>query len=330
MRRPDYSLLEWTLEQNAPQAGVVHRDIKPQNIERAPELATTPDPDVAITFFSPERFASKPQVGLALRQEWRSFIRWLTWPSYGEKKQYGAWCPTALQGGVVKDGTGPVSMLVADVDDCSEGAIQRSVEALSNYQGTIIPTFNAKPEQPKHRIALRPDRPLTAEEFPIAWTKMASDLAAAGIVVDKGCKNLNRLYFACVARSPEAWLGARLLTGAPVAVDAMLDAARAEEEDAARERAARPPPRPVLEQHRDRYVAAAIDRERENVRGVGEGGRHDALLRACFALARFDDLGEDAIRDALLETFVAAAGEDRRNEGIRAIRNAVNARKRSA
>jgi hypothetical protein len=192
----------------------------------------------------------------------------------------------------------------------------------------VVPTFNSTLAKPKHRIVLLPSRTLSPEEFDIAWPKMAAELARAGVVVDKGCKNINRLYFACVSPSPARWTelgGARFLTGAPIDVEAMLSAAKADREtQEARARAASKP-RPVREEHRDKYIAAAIRRERGNIESASEGGRHDALLKAAWALARFG-LSEAQIADELLESFVAVAGEPRRREGERAIHDAIAAR----
>lgn len=294
-----------------------------------PDTIRHGDRSVRFTYLTPTRFSAQPQVGLPIEQEWHSALRWLTWPSFADTKQaHGAWCPCVLEGGAVKGGRGPVSLLVADVDDCGAGAIARSAEALAKYAGAVIPTFSATREREKHRIVLLPERALTPEEFPIAWPKMARTLADCGIAVDKGCKNVNRLYFACVSPSAERWAelgGARILTGDPVPVDAMLEVAREERAEAEAEKARRAKPRPVTERNRDRYIAAAIDKARGNISSAPEGGRHDALLREAFALARFE-LTEGQIADALLEAFVSAAGEPRRREGERAIRDAVTAR----
>jgi hypothetical protein len=296
---------------------------------RPPETRHVPhgDREVQITYLSPERFEASPQVGIAIRQEWHSVLRWLTWPSFGEKREHGAWCPCALDGGRVKDGRGPVSLLVADVDQCAADGIDRSTMALARYAGAIVPTFSATRETPKHRIVLLPSRSLSPEEWPIAWGKFARTLEGCSIRVDRGCKNINRLYFACVARSPEAWLGARLLTGEPVPVDAMLAVAHEElaEQQRHRERAGRAR-RPVRDDRRNNYVAAALERARANIACASEGSRHDTLLREAFSLAR---LGLDAadIERELLDSFVAVAGEPRRFEGRQAIRDAVEARR---
>jgi hypothetical protein len=287
---------------------------------------------VAVTYFTPERFAASPQVGLPITQTWESFRTWLSSPSFGEtKREAGAWCPCALEGGIVRAGTGRVSLLVFDVDEAGPNGMTNSFEELKSYQGVIAPTFSATPENRKHRIVLLPSRDLTAGEFKIVWPTLNRRLASFDrpILIDQGCKNLNRLYFACVARSPEAWLGAVRLDGAPVDVDRSLEFARAAREAEENERVARlANMRPVDEAHRDKYVRGAIESARRNIEGAGEGGRHDALLREAFSLARLE-LTQDEIERELLPSFVAVAGEPRRNEGTCAIRDAVKARGRT-
>ena len=110
-----------------------------------------------------------------------------------------------------------------------------------------------------------------------------------GIAVDRGCKNINRLYFSCVTPSREAWLGARVLGGGPIDVDALLAVARREDEERRRreeaERARRPPR--AHARGAPRQVRCRCNRKRASqIAGAGEGGRHDALLKAVFALAR--------------------------------------------
>lgn len=286
---------------------------------------------VTITHFTAKRFEALPQVGVPVTRPWYRLARWLTAPTIGATKTgAGAWCPAALPGGAVKNGRGPMSLLVADVDDCAAGAIRRHAEILSDLRGLIIPTFSATPEKPKHRIVVRLSREITEHEFPVLWPKMSRDFATLGIVVDKGCKNNNRLYFACVAKSAEAWLGAAELRGDPIPVDVMLAAAEAErvEQEAARIRKSGGASRvPITPEGRDRYVAGACEKARANVASASEGGRHDVLLKETFALARFG-LSEAEITRALLESFVATAGEHRRREGERAIRDAAAARGR--
>jgi hypothetical protein len=195
------------------------------------------DREVTITHFTHDKFRANPQVGTLVKQEWRGFLRWLIWPVYAsDKTAEGGWCPCALAGGVVKGGTGPTEMLVADVDECGPESYARSVRLCASGAGAVVHTFNATPEHTKHRIVMLLDRALTPEEFPIAWRKMARRLESSGVILDAGCKNINRLYFSCVARSQEAWLGATVLQGVPLPVDSMLVSARAEEAEIERQR----------------------------------------------------------------------------------------------
>jgi hypothetical protein len=288
---------------------------------------------LAVVYLSPERFAAQPQQGATIEQDWPSFRQWLCSPSFAsEKRAAGAWCPAALPNGRVKGGRGPVQLLVADVDEAGPNSVELSAHILEPFEGVVVPTFSATLEKQKHRIVLTLTRPLDPiEEFPLAWAKMARRLGATGITVDRGCKNPNRLYFACVARSREAWLelgGARVLLGAPIDVDRMLDVARRDADAERREREARArEQRPVG--HPDAYVRGAIEKARSNLAGAGEGARHEVLMREAWSIARFG-LSELAIREAILEAFVVVAGEPRRREGERAIRDAVNARKGAA
>ncbi len=297
------------------------------------------NPDLPIVYLGPERFAARPQVGLRVTQEWSSLLAWLTSPTFApDKRAAGAWCPAALDGGRVRGGSGPVSLLVADVDECEAGALERSGGALASYAGAVIPTFSATPEKPKHRIVLALSRPLDPDEFPVVWMHFARALFAAGITLDRGCKNINRLYFACASPSPERWAelgGARRLTGWPVPVDEVLHTARAagaaREAERERARANRPAaPAPANDTRRACYVNAAISREVSNIYAASEGGRHDALVRAAFRLARFSDVDESEIVEALLGPFLAVAGEPRRREAERSIRDAINARRTGA
>ncbi len=280
------------------------------------------DRQIAITHFTPERFRSSPQVGLTVTQEWHGLLRWLAWPSFADNKQAeGAWCPCALEGGRVKGGTGSVSLLVGDVDECGPGALDRTTELLRTSAGAVIPTFSATREKPKHRIVLLLDRPLTADEFPIAWRKFNRRMSAHGVTLDQGCKNINRLYFACVARSPAAWLGARILTGQPLTVDRMLAVARAEEAAAERERQSVVVP---IRETGSRYFDAAISRECGAVASAPPGARNNELNRAAFALSRLA-IPDGRIESSLLDAAKRAGLPE--SEARKTISSALKARR---
>jgi len=277
----------------------------------------------------PEQFACAPQVGTPIEQDWAAFSVWLSTPTVAtDKRAAGAWCPAALPDGIVKNGSGPVSLLVFDVDDCGPDGIDRSVTSLAEFAGLVIPTFSATPAKPKHRIVLRLSRPLTPDEFPPAWRQTANALEDDGVAgLDRGCKNLNRLYFASVCPAPGAWLGARELAGEPLDVARLLAAASADEAASSPSHARGGAVGPI--RHHDAYVRGALERARRAVEDASEGERHGTLLNEAFSLARLE-LDEFTIRGALLESFVARAGAHRRHEGERAIRDAVTARARKA
>ena len=291
--------------------------------------------EITVTHFSHGEFKGSRQAGRQITQERIGVLQWLTTPSFhpDDKKAFGAWCPCSLPDGIVKDGKGDVCALVTDVNNEVPGGgptLEEIAERLAACAGVVIPTFNATLEQQKCRIVFWLTRPLTSDEFSTAWRKMARILMGLGIVADNTCSNINRLYFACVARSPEAWLGARLLDGSPIDVNAMLAQARKEEDDLRRvreiERARRRAMAPTGGS-KDGYIAAAIAAEQQNVATATAGGRHHALLRAVFALARPElGLTESQVEDALLEDFVLVAGDHRRREGERVIRDAYAAR----
>jgi hypothetical protein len=287
--------------------------------------------EIAITYLTPERFARKPQAGLSIRQEWHALARWLTWPTQTEREDKeaktlaGAFCPCELPDGVVKGGRGPSQLLVADVDGCGSDGFERSVGALTDYLGCVVTSCNATNEDTRHRIVLVTDRLMDPEERALAWRHMNRTLARAGIGIDQGCKNANRLYYGPVWRRGGIFRAAHLV-GAPVPVNVMLEAARAED---AAELAARPKPKPLKQENRDRYIAGAVSKARTNVEAADAGARHGTLLREVYGLARFG-LSENEISDALLEPFVHAAGESRRREGERAIHDAFTARQGAA
>ncbi len=290
---------------------------------------------VTVTHFSDAQFRADPQVGTVVTRDWQAFAKWLKMPKVSPNKTgMGAWCPTVLPGGAVKDGKGDLSLLVADVDDCTHGAIQRHAETLDDLQGLIIPTYSWSFETPKHRIVLKLSRAIDPYEFTIIWPKMARDFETLGILVDKGCKNLNRLYFACATPDEDTWRasgGSIELRGQPLPVDDMLRAAQAEyaEQEAvrARKNAAKAPFVGFggqLQSDRDRYIGGAVKSAKSNLRGASAGDRHNTLLKEVFGLTRFG-LTQQQVESELLEDFVAVAGEERRLEGQKAIRDAHRA-----
>jgi hypothetical protein len=284
---------------------------------------------LTITVLTAAEFASPVQVGSLETVDTGGFLEWLTTPTIADdKRAAGAWCPSALPGGIVKGGAGPVSLLAFDVDTCGAGGIDRTARALATYAGAVVPSYGASTGNPEkveaHRVALMPSRALDPDEFKIAWPFLDRALARAGIAIDKSCKNINRLYFATAARSLETWLGARILRGAPVDVDALLVAARREAAEIELARAARPT---APTHSHGAYLQGVLRSAADNVAKATAGERHGALIYEAYSLARFSELHDSEIHAALLGPFVAAAGEARRREGERSIADAIRARR---
>jgi hypothetical protein len=136
-------------------------------------------------------------------------------------------------------------------------------------------------------------------------------------LADDGAKDASRVSYAPVVR-PGTVYRFREVDGAPLDARAVL---------------AKQPPAPMraplclpAHEHIDAYVRAALRRAASNVTTSDPGSRHHTLLREAFALARFN-LSHEEIERVLLPAFVTTAGEARRREGERAIRDAVRARR---
>ncbi len=291
--------------------------------------------EVTITYLTPERFARSPQVGLVITQDYDSFARWATWPMRTErsdkeaKRIAGAFAPAALPDGVVKGSTGPAQLLVADVDGCGADGFDRSVAACADFMGFVVTSCNATDDDTRHRVVLVTDRPMTPDEREIAWRHMERQFKVAGIELDGTCSNQNRLYYAPVWRSGGIFRAAHL-TGDPVPVDAMLADAgvfdrreREREEAQRRERAARASRSKASPEHKRARAILCASRA---VATASAGMRHKTLCSEAFSLTRFG-MGEHEVKDALLDAFVSAAGEDREAEGEKALRDAVRHRR---
>ena len=290
------------------------------------------DRELRITWLSADAFVSRPQVGKIITQDFPSLVRHVfAWPTRTDRTDddaktiAGAMCPAALENGVVKGGRGPVGILMADVDACGEGGFERSVDALAEYLGFVVTSCNATPENPRHRVGLVCDRDLTVDEFPIAWRKFQRTLAAVDIVIDEKCKNPNRLYYLPVWKRGGIFR-AKILSGAPVAVDALLAAAREDEARATRERS-RPPTKHWSGSAND-YARRALKKACDAVMNAGEGNRNDTLNREAYSLSRLPALTDDEIHDALSAAAKYAGLPPHEIE--KTIASALNARRGAA
>jgi hypothetical protein len=259
--------------------------------------------------------ARRPMFGRALRVSWPNLCAWLSRPlAASTKAEHGAWTPAKFrENRKKKDHLQHASALLVDVD---EGGDVAQIAKLLGNLAAVHSTFSSTREAPRCRIVLPLAAPVDASTYEAVFRVVAAHLLAAGIGVDEGTKDAGRLGFLPCVREGGFWQF--------VAVDGpALDAVGV--------LAAQPPTPPRSEprlpkpEHRDRYVAAALEKAAAEVSRASDGARHYTLSKEAFALARLD-LSESAIAAVLLPAFVAAAGERREHEGSRTIRDAVRAR----
>ena len=275
-----------------------------------------------VLFVSPERFRCSPQIGVRIGMSWTELAHWLRAPTVGAAKdEAGAWSPALYQGNVRrKSELVHACALVVDVDQA--GDVDLVAEALAGYRAIVHETFSSTADAPRCRLVLDLTEAIDAPTYEGAHAIVRAHLLEVGIVGDEGAKDASRVSYSPVRRAGCGYRF-RQLEGRPFDARACL--------------AAQPPPPPraaprmPAPEHRDGYVRAALRHAAEAVSSASEGGRHVALSREAYKLARLElGLDERQIVGALLPAFVAAAGERREWEGRRTIRDAVWARQRAA
>jgi hypothetical protein len=216
--------------------------------------------------------------------------------------------------------------------DYDQGAIAAGdiFEAIGPRRHLTYPTHGSVEGFHKSRSILFLDREVDGPTFKRCIRVVHSHFLRAGIELDASAKDATRWWFCPVVR-PE--MAARFEVHAtaedapPFDVTQLL--AHADRLDSAHEaelaELRRWRPAPELPAERDKYVRAAVQRAADRVAAATPGERHGILNSEAYSLARLE-LSEDAIREALLVPFIAAAGKERRREGERTIHDACKAR----
>jgi hypothetical protein len=275
-----------------------------------------------VLFISPERFRATPQVGTPRTMTWLELAMYLSRPSLGNAKDAaGAWSPALYERNIRrKSALVHACALVVDVDQA--GDVDLVAEALADYRALVHETFSSTTDAPRCRLVLPLAQAIDASTYEAAHKIVRAHLLEVGVIADEGAKDASRVSYAPVRRAGDTYRF-RKLEGRPFDARACL--------------AAQPPPPPrsaprlPASEHRDGYVRAALRYAADAVSSASEGGRHFALSREAYKLARRElGLDEAQIVGALLPAFVAAAGERREWEGLRTIRDAVQARQRAA
>jgi hypothetical protein len=274
-------------------------------------------PEMIVLYVAPARFRCSPQVGTSCLASWSSLSAYLGRPTTAlEKDAAGAWSPALYRDDVRRKAS--LLQAFAIVVDVDQGGDVAAVAAsLVGYRAVVHSTFSSTNEAPRCRIVLALAAPIDASTYERLHAVVRAHLRAAGIVADEGAKDASRLSYSPVVR-PGAEFHYRTTDGAPLDARGVLDA-----QAPALQRAR--PPRSAPE-HAGTYQRAALRRAAGAVAAAPAGARHAALNREAHALARLD-LAEHEIAGALLPAFVESAGEGRRREGERTIRDAVRARR---
>jgi hypothetical protein len=275
---------------------------------------------VDLLHVSPERFRASPQRGLACVMPWDALATYLSRPTFGPAKDVAGGYAIGRYADDVrrKANLERTGALVIDVDE--GGDVARVAEAVGRYLAIVHETFSSTPEAPRCRLLLALAAPIDATTYEATHKIVRARLSAAGIIADEGAKDASRLSYSPVRR-PGTGFAFAANDGAPLDARAVLAAAPPAPP--------RSPPRVVAPKHADRYVQGALRRAASSVANATPGGRHHELGRQAFGLARLA-VPEHEIRAALLDPFVAAAGEGRRHEGERTIGDAVRARRGAA
>ncbi len=260
--------------------------------------------------------ARGPMIGRPFRMHWCELSTWLSRPSTATRKdEHGAWTPGLFRGNhKKKEHLLHADALLIDVDE--GGDADAIADLLVRYRGCVHSTFSNTRDAPRCRIVLPFAESVDPPTYERVWKIVVTHLARLGVLADRSAKDAGRLGFLPCIRAGAAY-HFRTLEGVPL--------------DARKVLAAQPPEPPrspqtiVAPDHRDRYLRGALRRACSEVSVASEGMRHYTLSREAFALARLG-LRLETIAAALVPAFVAAAGEQRRHEGERTVRDAVRAR----
>jgi len=278
-----------------------------------------------VLFIPPWRFRKRPQIGVPLHLTWRELARWLSDPLLSQDKaSHGGFTLAKLRNGVRrKSHVLGASALGIDYDG-GAASLARAHAAFASLRHIAYTTASHVPTAPRWRVIVGLCRSASVDEYALLWRHAARMLAARGIVLDPGAKDACRLWYVPTVR-PGAVFESCACDGASLDVDAVTANALAwEERERARSRVKAAHAKGM--EHDDRYVRAALRRAADAFATATPGERHLLLCREAFKLARFE-ITEHEIASVLLPAFVACAGEARRLEGERAIRDAFRARR---
>jgi len=180
--------------------------------------------------------------------------------------------------------------LIADIDGGS--TFDEARAALAPWHALIHTSPSHTVTEPRLRVILFLARPLSHDEFPIAWAWMAERFRNAGLVVDPAAKDGSRGWFVPVRRAGSEYRCAET-TGAELDVNGILAEARA-----SARRAAATPSAPSAVSLIDRLERAKKYVDKAD--GAISGSRgHDTTFVLCTKLVKGLALPVDIAFDLL-------------------------------
>jgi hypothetical protein len=289
--------------------------------------------EVPLLVLQPEAILESPHRGTQIRQTFAELVGYFRRPFVSPSKDtHGGIALGQFRNGV-RRGSHFENTRALGIDYDAGAIASRDIfEAIGPCRHFTCPTHGSVRDFHKSRSILFLDRAIDGPAFKRCMRVVQTIFFRAGIALDKSAVDATRWWFCPVVRpemadayqvhyTPE---DAPLFSVAKLLAHAdRLDA----EDEAARQEYRRSHPAPELTQDetRDRYVRGAVRRAADRVANASEGERHFALNAEAYSLARLG-LSEGEIMDALLVPFVIAAGEPRKREAERTIRDACRAR----
>jgi hypothetical protein len=210
----------------------------------------------------------------------------------------GGWSPATFKGSRCKENVQVVCALGIDLDTGDLSA-ERVRELYGAMRAVAHTTRRSAEASPRWRVVVALTRPVSASEYACVWHAEAERLTRSGIIADRSTKNADRYWFRPCRSATDGSFQTFETQGEALGVDAIVAAARREQE-AARVRLCTAPRQGTA------YARGALRRECDAVATAPAGMRNDRLNRAAFSLARFVATGELAELE-VRENLAAAA-----------------------
>ena len=308
--------------------------------ELCPLALAEPDtrPHYPVLVLRPETITKSPQQGTQIYETFEELLAYVSRPVVEDKKD----AEGGITLGLFRDGirrlTHHVSTRAIGID-YDEGV--KSMEEIHTFLSSglhfVYPTHSSTTAKPKSRAILFLDRDVDRATHKRVMIAIYLLCESRGIILDASAKDATRWWYCPMVRPGNVGqykVLASASTTPPFPVDKWLaytDKIEAKRKAKQLEAVSLKPAFTTAspEQHAS-YVQAALTSARDRVIRASVGARHAELNSQAHSLSRYElGLSHTDIEAALLDAFVAVSGDERRQEGLRTIRDAFQARRRS-